>query len=225
MKFEKKDGHYSCSICQKIFTRIDSVKQHLGIHQNDLAEHKCDHCHLSFGWASTLRRHKQKVHGYPDSSSALSVHCNHCTRVFKTKVHCKVHIERDHLKLRNEVCGICGKGFFAKNDLVIHSRIHTGEKPYECQSCQKRFSTTSRLLRHQRELHEGELKNLTTKYTYFSLFCWVECILGLPYCSKFCSYLSPFSKRFQIFDSCTFVIQFLCFSNEGIHPSFPIFRS
>ena len=179
MKFEKKDGRYSCPICQKHFTRTDSVKQHLGTHRDNLAEHECNHCDLSFGWASTLRRHKQKVHGYP-ASSQLSVQCNHCPRVFKTKVHCKVHIERDHLKLREEKCDICHKAFYAKNDLLKHSRIHTGEKPFECKFCQKKFSIRSHVKRHERETHEGkELKMHLLSYCYSKFFSYFSRSLGL----------------------------------------------
>ena len=100
MKFEKKDGHYSCPICQKSFTRIDSVRQHLGTHVETLA-HKCDQCDQTFGWASTLRRHKQKFHGHPQAPP-LSVQCDHCQRIFKSRVHCKVHMgqfSHQHLSL------------------------------------------------------------------------------------------------------------------------------
>ncbi|XP_029142587.1 zinc finger protein 420-like [Protobothrops mucrosquamatus] len=46
-------------------------------------------------------------------------------------------------------CFICFKGFRDKADLVRHDRIHTGEKPYPCPDCGRKFSYTSSLYKHQ----------------------------------------------------------------------------
>ena len=54
---------------------------------------------------------------------------------------------------RVHLCSVC-KGVFARpSNLVTHMRHHTGERPFLCSYCDRRYTTRSNCTRHERKLH------------------------------------------------------------------------
>ncbi|XP_062978746.1 zinc finger protein 189-like [Elgaria multicarinata webbii] len=80
--------------------------------------------------------------------------CSYCGATSNIRANIVVH-ERIHTGEKPYSCLTCGKSFSRKSTLVRHKRTHTGEKPYECSVCGKSFSIRCNLLRHER-VHTGK---------------------------------------------------------------------
>jgi uncharacterized Zn-finger protein len=66
----------------------------------------------------------------------------------------KIH-NRIHSKQKRFTCDQCQKTFTQKHNLLTHKMVHTGEKPYQCDLCCMKFTRSDILTIHKR-IHTGD---------------------------------------------------------------------
>uniref|UniRef100_A0A3B3ZP50 Zinc finger E-box binding homeobox 1a n=1 Tax=Periophthalmus magnuspinnatus TaxID=409849 RepID=A0A3B3ZP50_9GOBI len=111
---------HMCPYCSRGYKRNASLKEHIKYrHETNDDNYSCSHCSYTFTYRSQLERHMSHHRG-PGVSDYTHLAAGGGTRKFK--------------------CNECSKAFKYKHHLKEHLRIHSGEKPYECSNCHKRFS-------------------------------------------------------------------------------------
>ncbi|XP_014251194.1 zinc finger protein Xfin [Cimex lectularius] len=145
----------TCDMCQETFTSPALWVRHIETHPASDLPHK--------------RRKKTPGGEEQDDDEEFPIlRCELCQGVFTSPAEWVKHIQGAHteeqLALNNSTkhnrklpkvsCNSCNKTFPSLASMIIHSRTHTGERPYTCYVCAKGFNVKSNLLRHLRTLHD-----------------------------------------------------------------------
>ena len=156
-KSENEPGRAKCNICQTSLSilfyrnkngRISSLPEtsmgNWGSLYNHLkAKHAllgdknflCSQCGKQFSRKSWKNECEAKHVG----DARLKCSFEGCSMQFSTFQGTQRHFRDVHQKLKPHICDTCGKAFAQGAHLRTHSRVHTGETPYECEKCQKKF--------------------------------------------------------------------------------------
>ncbi|XP_032997779.1 uncharacterized protein LOC117042339 [Lacerta agilis] len=99
---------------------------------------------MAAGPQSPAPRGKGVPSEWKSEEAELKYECSCCHKFFASQAYLARH------ECRRFLCTHCGKGFLAEHTLNVHTRIHTGEKPFKCPECDFRCNVSSNLNRHRR---------------------------------------------------------------------------
>lgn len=171
---------FECSKCSKSYKKQSSLKSHQRMHNG--TAFICDVCEKRFVHKSKLEQHsiahtiekpfacnvegceKKFNHKSGMHKHRRAVHervsgkhrCEQCPdRLFNTPDKLNCH-RRTHTGERPFACDICDRRFTFKQALQNHVIVHTFETPYTCDvgGCEKKFARKSDMQSHKRAVHE-----------------------------------------------------------------------
>lgn len=92
-----------------------------------------------------------------------------CGKEYGSKFNLKRHVQVYHHRIKQVECEVCRKVFRVRQNLIEHSYIHTGQKPYACGLCGERFRHKATFLAHKRKklckcLNQGFDRNAFNEY-------------------------------------------------------------
>ena len=149
--------YFSCSLCNKSFSKIKSVKKHLVIHKGPKkAKPQCEICNKEFSNLMVLKDHIN-IH-----TGDRPYQCEDCGTSYQTRHALKSHLSRGcSCKVDGESvkCSFCPK-VVNKHLMKAHLRnFHNDDdKPYQCHLCSWRFKIRGHLNRHLKSHEKGTIQ-------------------------------------------------------------------
>ena len=157
---ESVDQRKKCDLCEKTFSVMASLKNHLKYAHSESRDHNCGECDAKFKQNKDLNVHYLNNHNNNRSKETYGIddperlQCEQCDSTFKYKKGLNAHIKLKHDKNNSGNsydCDECCSKFNAKKNLNAHKRVkHGNAQEYPCPTCGKVFNQKSNRTKHQK---------------------------------------------------------------------------
>jgi len=132
---------YHCNECDLWFKYNCWFQRHMVVHNP--GTYACEYCPKLFKRKDSMREHQYLHLGGPKHR------CQECDKEFGNKRNMNKHIQSIHRESMVK-CPKCDKMYSTKRQLRYHdNRVHTLDKPYECQNCKESFAVPCLLSAHR----------------------------------------------------------------------------
>lgn len=125
-KIHTGERNFACHFCDRRCINRSVLLRHIKTHSN-IRLYKCVVCNLEYKYQKSLDIHMAKAHGIGDAKIPI--------------------------RIKKYFCHMCPKSYFANNKLQKHIRTHTGERPFSCEICGKRFIDKCYVKQHLKTAH------------------------------------------------------------------------
>ncbi|XP_026323791.1 RE1-silencing transcription factor-like isoform X2 [Hyposmocoma kahamanoa] len=144
------DGCWACNHCHRTFPLQQLLELHI-VSKHRARTVSCDQCDAKFFTKYDLATHQLR------HSDETPFKCSGCDRFFKRQSLLKRHEKIMHSDLLHEKCPHCPATFLSTEELEAHQQKHsnTGDRPFPCSLCDKRFRLNCTLDRHLAVVHRN----------------------------------------------------------------------
>lgn len=151
----QKQETFVCKVCARSFVTQSKLSRHITMfHTTKLF--KCMRCGSSFAHEKSLKKHrKMKKCRKPSNQTNASLPVettppteNVTTPLKAMRSRIIQHIQPYLNKNYRYTCSYCPRAFQNTWQLGVHTRLHTGERPYGCDDCGQRFIRKDYVKRH-----------------------------------------------------------------------------